>query len=90
MSGRVLSLSQLAKEWGWGPQQLYRLIYKREIPFLDLPNGYYFDEEEIEAWKWSRLVAPRTAVPQATPARRPRSRVEECQALGIEPDHLFT
>jgi excisionase family DNA binding protein len=90
VSARLLSIAQLAERWGWRPQALYRLIAARAIPYVRIGTGrgrIYFEEAAVEQWLEARRRRPAEVAPRAASTR---SRADECQALGIPVEHLFS
>lgn len=94
VSGRVLTLMQLATKWGWSRSKLQRLVARKGIPHLRLNarGDVHFVERDVDRWLEEQTVRPKSS----SPARRTSTfdedelRLEQCRELGIEPDHSFT
>lgn len=93
--GRLLPLSALARQWGWSVSRLHRLVKAKQIPHLRIGTrrggDVFFEEAAIEAWLAAHRVdelAPKTEAAAIARGRR-RSVLEECEALGIDPDPDF-
>lgn len=85
-----IPLPALAKQWGWSQQRLYRLCKANRIPHVRIGRDIFFEEPALEMWLEQRRRG--SARGEAAEASHPdvRSRTEECQALGIEPNHEFS
>lgn len=88
-TGRLLTLSQLAREWGWKPDRIYRLVAQRAIPFTRIGPGrgvLYFEEHVVEEWLEQKRqeVAPTSRDRVVERAAR-KSLERELEEWGVDP-----
>lgn len=88
MSDRLLTLLQLAQKWGWSRDAVWRLVKKRDIPFVRIGRNHYFREADVDAWLKAKTVQPKAAVvPQPRPRRK--SAEEWARELGVDESEVL-
>lgn len=80
----TLTLSELARHWGWSQDRLRRKVKAGTIPHLRIDGRIYFELSAVEAWKAAarRGEAPAPAQEDSSRARR-RTEADEYAALGL-------
>lgn len=89
MTDRLLSLRQLANKWGWSVDRVYRLVKRKEIPFVRIGRDFHFQEAAIDAWLESKTTRPVVDAPIGTARRGARrSDREWCETFDLDPEVL--
>lgn len=55
---RLLTVEQVAERLGISTSTVYRLTWRRRLPFYRLPGGLRFSEADVRAFLRSRRVEP--------------------------------
>jgi excisionase family DNA binding protein len=85
MSDRLLTLMQLAKQWGWTRSKLWRLVAAGEIPHIrvGVRRTVYFRERDLEQWLAARTVGTKA---KPMPAPRPAQTQSFAEEFGVSPE----
>lgn len=88
MKPALLKPKAVANRLGIGMSATYELLSSGKIPSVRIGTGrllrYRVDADVLERW-----IAAHTESKRTRSNRRPLTREEECQALGIEAEHEF-
>jgi excisionase family DNA binding protein len=87
---RLLSVADVAEQFGVSESTLYRWIYLRRIPFRKIGGRVWFTEPDLVEWMEARKVLVTPSLGGSASTRTLRSHADECAALGIEPNHRFS
>jgi len=67
--GKMITAQEAAERLGLKPKTVYAMIAEGDIPGYKIGRAVRLDEDELEAWKAARKIAPSPAPIRRAPGR---------------------